>query len=92
MMAAGKGHHECVSILVANGADINYRVLRRHDCGKRRGSYISEIIAETALTLAVTNGHHQCVSILVANGADVNDPQIYVSRGREVCAFYCMNV
>ncbi len=56
MMAAEKGHQECVSILVANGANVNA------PCDA----------FETALMKAVGNGHLDCASILIANGADVN--------------------
>ena len=56
MMAAKRGHHECVSILVANGADVNA------PCDA----------FETALMKAAENGHLDCASILIANGANVN--------------------
>ena len=80
-MAALYGHPECVSILIANGARVNWRsskVANSHSllqisivksvCFKQK--YGGD--GETALMSAVTGGHPECVSILIANGANVN--------------------
>ena len=80
--ASARGHHACVSLLVANGADVNMASEVIEARGIRYSSesalyywlveslcHCDEQAGETALMLAALNGDHECVSILVANGA-----------------------
>ena len=62
MQAAWNGHHECVSALIAKGADVNIIAT-----GFRFPEY-----SGSALMMATYNGHHECMSILIANGANVH--------------------
>ena len=63
----------CVSVLVANGAEI-YQTdkVMLYASLSERVRYLYEQHGETALMMAAGMGHHRCVSNLVANGADVN--------------------
>ena len=56
MVAAQKGHVECVKLLVQGGGDMNIR--------NKYGS--------TALLLARVEGHVDCVKLLIGEGADLN--------------------
>ena len=87
MIAAEYGRQDCVSILVANKADVNIaskvfgvKGLERLQCKVKclicwnaLCSYPFLMQGEaTALMIAAEKGHPECVSIFVANGADVN--------------------
>ena len=76
MMAANRGYHQCVSSLVANGADVNM-VMEVSRCYWLVFLHAALIVHSyqrglTILMMAVKQGHHECVSILAANGANVN--------------------
>ncbi len=57
MLAAENGHPECLSILLAHGADVD----RARD-----------VSGSTALIYAARKGHSECLSILLAHGAEVD--------------------
>ena len=82
MFAAEYGRHECVPILVANGADVN-RASSVSVCMEvvinlvqflfhtylwLLNRHSDEQDAQTALLLAAERGHHVCVAVLLANG------------------------
>ena len=56
MIAAEKGFHNCVSVLVNAGADVN----------------IQDWLGNNALIKAADEGTYKCVQILLHSGADVN--------------------
>ena len=59
--AADMGQGKCVEILIAAGADVNYR----------------DTHGWTALMAAARNGHNECVEFLVQSGTQVNDNNIW---------------
>ena len=61
LKSSENGHHECLSLLVESGADVNF----------------TEENGETALFCAASAGHPECVKILLKEGADVNISQCY---------------
>ena len=67
MQAAGNGHHECVSTLIAKGADVNIIALEVENW-----TFSDREDSTSALMMAAANGHHDCLSILLANGANVH--------------------
>ena len=84
MIAARKGHQECLAILLAHGAEVNFRnvclvsatnveyatvhVAYHHYRCFKKDGY-------TALMIAAAEGHHECLLILLTNGADVDSRQ-----------------
>jgi ankyrin repeat protein len=75
VLAAENGHHQCVSLLIANGANasIANKVIKVSPAAalcSRESSFYGmhasvEQAGETALVKAAGNGHPKCVSILI---------------------------
>ncbi len=82
MIAASRGYRECVSVLVASGADVNKAKVRIEP---RWSSHFYDQEGETALIMAAENGHYDCVSILIANGADANISSEVIAWKRLAC-------
>ena len=80
MIVAQKGRHECLSVLLAHGADVNMagevstvgiRVEKLSPAVRCTHCFFVDKDGFTALMIAAQEGHQECISILLAHGADV---------------------
>jgi ankyrin repeat protein len=92
-MAAYNGHYECISTLIAEGANVNIAMEVNYDVTVGMYEYnfglfyhLDEQDGETALMMATRKRHDECVSILIANGADINMAMEVVA----LCFFVCV--
>ena len=75
ILAAWRGHHECVSTLIANGAEVNIIAPEAKDW-----KFSDRAFSASALMMAAKYGHHECLSILIANGANVHFASEVIAR------------
>ena len=80
------GCHECLSILLAHGAEMDkhvlvsvvmWSVLNFTNLLIGFSNHLSVYIKQdgySALMIAAAKGHHECLSILLAHGAEVDRP------------------
>ena len=80
ILAAWRGHHECVSTLIANGADVNIIAPELEDW-----EFSIRDCSASALMMAADHGHHECLSILIANGANVHFASEVIARFPSSC-------
>jgi ankyrin repeat protein len=81
MWAVAEGHHAVAKVLIAGGADVNARSLRRGIERRRSGVSVAPTAVEissagmggfTPLLFAARTGDLDLISTLLASGADVN--------------------
>ena len=64
-IAAERGHHRCLEILIQAKADVNR----------------TESLGNKALMTAACYGHHECVDLLLKAGADLNVQKDWYCHG-----------